>query len=70
MRMKPDNNKLIYKAFHSLTPVVTSVTLHIQLKYLKNISVELNIFLITAKSLNSIQIIGLIYQVAFWNNIQ
>ena len=28
----PDSNKLIYEAFHSLAPVMTSVTFSIQLK--------------------------------------
>jgi len=30
--MKPDSNKLISNAFHSLTPAVISITFNIQLK--------------------------------------
>ena len=53
--MQPDNNKLIFKAFHSLTPAVISLIFSIQLNYLKNINIKINTFLMTAKSLSSIQ---------------
>ena len=51
----PDNNKLIYKALDSPTPGVISVTFSIQLKLSEKHQHKIEYFLITAKSLKSIQ---------------
>ena len=45
----PDKNKWIYKDFHSLTPVVTSVTFRIQLKFSEKHKRKIKYFVIATK---------------------